>query len=158
LSWGSGPKNPRAVEPETLVPGLVRSGEHPPDRTPVPRLAGLGRPLRQRLVQQQRPGWRLGQAGRHGNRDRDARGPVQQPQPGQLGGELLTRVGSRTELGEHGERRAVQDAARVRGTVVQAGESLAGPAAAPVRRGRALDRRQHRRVEQRMVRSHGSQY
>jgi hypothetical protein len=140
------------------VPGLVRDGEHPPDRTPVPRLAGLGRPLRQRLVQQQRRGWRLGQAGRDGDRDRDARSPVEQPQPGQLGGELLTRVGGRTELGEHRERRAVQDPAGMGSAVVQTGESLAGPTAAPVRRGRALDRRQHRRVEQRMVRSHGSQY
>jgi hypothetical protein len=115
------------------VPGLVDGGEHLPDRPPVPWLAGLRRPFRQRLVEQQRSGRCLGQAGRHRDRDRDAGGLVEQPQPGQFRGELLARVGGRAELGEHGERRAVQDAAGVRGAVVQAGESLADPAAAAVR-------------------------
>jgi hypothetical protein len=46
-------------------------------------------------------------------------------------------------LVDHGEH--------LRGAVVQAGESLADPAAAAVPRGRALDGRQHRRAEQRMT-------
>jgi len=72
---------------------------------------------------------------------------VQQAQPGQFRGELLVRASGRAELGEYRERRAVQDAAGVRGPIIQAGESLTYPAAAPVRRSRALDCRPHRCAE-----------
>jgi hypothetical protein len=66
---------------------------------------------------------------------------VQQPQPGQLSGDLLAGVGGRAELGEHRERRAMKDPAGMRGAVVQTGEALTDPGTAAVRYRGALDSR-----------------
>jgi hypothetical protein len=143
----------RAVEPEPFVAGLVQGGQGVPDGSPVRGLAGLGRPLRERLVQQQQhAGSGIDQAAGDRDRDPDGRGPADQPQARQFGGELLAGIGA--ELGEHREWHAAQDPAGVRRAVVQAGEAPADPAAAPMLRPGPLDRGQHIRLQQRMSLPH----